>query len=115
MNSEVELQSTLERRRYPRHRLSLAARVDTASRSRMAVTQDISRSGALLLVAGRFYQGEDIDLVVLPLNSDEEIRLHGRVVRMEEKKTSRPWRCSIAVNFESPLPLENKLLSPVLM
>jgi hypothetical protein len=110
MERDQELTGTLERRSSLRRRLVLAAQLQAPDRSRLGVTQDISRSGALLLSAGRFKPGESVDLMVASGRSNTEIHIRAQVVRAAAWAIAGPWRCLMAVRFELPLTDESALL-----
>lgn len=100
---------SLERRDFPRQRLALVARVEGGGRSRLAVTQDISRGGALLFAEGRFEPGDCVRLTVVAERTEHEVHLGARVLRALPR-SERPWRCALAVQFDATLPLETAML-----
>ena len=110
MDRAQELAGTFDRRQAQRCQVVLASRVESPLRSRVAVTRDISRTGAMLLAAGRYRQGDLIELAVLPLRSDAEIHVRGRVMRTEPSTVGGPWRSCLAVRFDDPLPVEDAQL-----
>jgi len=109
MDREREMAGSLERRDHPRQRVALVARLEGGGKSRLAVTQDISRGGALLFAAGAFEPGEAIALTVVAERTEHEFHLHARVLRAVPR-SERPWRCALAVQFDEALSLETALL-----
>jgi hypothetical protein len=99
-----------ERRSSPRQSSYLIAELKTPLRTYLAVTQDLSRTGAKLLAQGRFQDGGKVDLTLLPERSTNGVHLRGRVVRGSAFDGSGPWRWAMAVRFDSPLPMGSVLL-----
>ena len=109
MDLDLAIAGRLERRKTPRKNLVLAAQIQTALHSRLAVTQDLGRAGAKLLSQDRFNDGEKVALTVLPAGSSGEVHVRGRVLRGAAREAG-PWHYSLAVRFDSPLPVESVLL-----
>jgi hypothetical protein len=104
-------QTTVDRRLAPRLNVALSARVDGAQRSRLAVTRNISQTGALLFAAGNFLPGDLVKISLLPETSDIQIHVRGRVLRAHSQNVEVPWCCALAVCFDSPLPPDSALFS----
>ena len=103
--------NVVDRRRAPRVHLTLSARLVAAAHTRLAVTRNISQTGALLLAAGRFQPGEEVEISVLPEHTDTEVHVRGKVVRAQTDAVDVPWRCIVAVCFEAPLPVDSALFA----
>jgi hypothetical protein len=110
MDRDLELVGTVEHRRSLRRRVVLAARVDAPSRSRAAVTQEISRTGAFVLTSGFFPEGESVEVAVLPARTTAEVHIRGRVVRTIPRAINSPWQYALAISFAEPLSTETALL-----
>ena len=100
----------VERRNSQRQNSFLIAELKTPLRTYLAVTQDLSRTGAKLLAQGRFQDGGRVDLTLLPARSTSGVHVRGRVVRGAAFDGSGPWRWAMAVRFDSPLPPDSVLL-----
>ncbi|MGC4113397.1 MAG: PilZ domain-containing protein [Myxococcales bacterium] len=87
----------------PRHEVVLAAELETPTRSRLAVTRELSADGARLLSMGRFQPGEAVTLSMLVARSQSKVRAPGKVVFAEPFYVSGPWRCQLVVQFDQPL------------
>ena len=103
--------TAVARRRAPRMDLALSARVDGPQRSRLAVTRNISQTGALLFAAGNFLPGELVKISLLPKASDTLVHVHGRVLRAHTQRVEVPWRCAVAVRFDAPLSEDSLLFA----
>ncbi|MBI5544362.1 MAG: PilZ domain-containing protein [Deltaproteobacteria bacterium] len=103
MESVAPPEGFAERRRAPRHEVFLAARLDTPTRSRVSITQDLSATGARLLSIGRFQPGEPVEVWMLIGGTRTKVRATGKVVHAKPYSVSGPWRCQLAVQFDEPL------------
>ncbi len=110
MEPVVPSKQPCERRVAPRHEVTLAAQLDTPTRSRLAVTKDISATGARLLSMGRFLPGEDVTLWILAAGTHDKVRATGKVVRAEPFSVSGPWRCQVGIHFDEPLDEDSELM-----
>lgn len=101
------------RREYPRLAMILGAQLESAGRSFLAVTKDISRTGALLWCEGRYETGDRVELVLVGKGSPDEYRLEGKVVRATRRTAEGPLRWDLAFSFEKALAEDSPLLAEV--
>lgn len=97
-----------ERRRSPRLRAWFLMQVQSAERGRwLAMTRNMSESGALLATASRLAVGEPVTLIFkLGAEDESERELAGTIVRVE-RNVEDPggfWPHRVAVEFEQPVP-----------
>ncbi len=91
-----------ERRKEKRFLTCFAASVDhTGERTRSALIQNISVSGASLLTRAHVQLGESVRLDVVFAQDEHARTITGRVVRMEPVK-SPLWSRSVSVEFDTP-------------
>jgi len=101
------------KRRYPRLATILGAELRSLERSRLAVTKDISRSGALLLSEGKFAEGDVVELAMVNAGAKQEYLLKGKVVRSKRTSNEGPLRWELAFTFEQELAADSPLLQEV--
>lgn len=93
--------------------MTLGAELREGERARLAVTKDISRTGALLLCESRFADGQTVELVMVNRGSKEEYHLKGKVVRSKKRAQESPLRWELAFSFEEELAADSPLLQEV--
>jgi hypothetical protein len=95
-----------ERRRATRQDALIPARIDSESRAdRLAISRNLSRTGALLGTPSRFRIGERTWLS-FQLDGECVSEISGRIVRLElnHDDDTGIWRFLMAVQFHEPLP-----------
>lgn len=81
--------------------VAVAIEADTATRW-LALTRNISRSGALLLTQARLQDGQDVCLQMVREHRRHEVP--ARVVRQSALLPDGIWTSAVAVAFDRPLP-----------
>ncbi len=98
------------RRTATRRLAAVPVQIDTVERKeRLGVTKDVSRSGTLLVSNSKFEVGERVQ-VTLHLSMDEADAhtIDGSVVRVVKLGPEYGWRFAMAVQFDSPLPVDKE-------
>lgn len=99
---------TVERRGAKRYVLWIPVQVtdDGPELSMLAVSRNISWSGALVIAGASLDIGQRVKLTLQLPGSAEERRLEGEIVRVEpnEEDPDGFWRYRIAVKFAEPVP-----------
>lgn len=96
-----------ERRAARRYVLWIPVQVQNGPEVQMlAVSRNISWSGALMIAGASLELGEKVHLTLQMPGSADERRLDGEIVRVEENEEDPDglWRYRIAVRFEQPVP-----------
>ena len=102
---------TDERRASPRHAASLAGELETAEgKSAIALTRDVSATGLAMFTRLRLKVGDPVKLLVLW--NDEQVTLHGTVVREEslDPHESTLWRSRVAIAIDPNDPVLAKIV-----
>ena len=102
---------TDERRASPRHAASLAGELETAEgKSAIAITRDVSATGLAMFTRLRLKVGDPVKLLVLW--NDEQVTLHGTVVREEslDPHESTLWRSRVAIAIDPNDPVLAKIV-----
>lgn len=95
-----------ERRAAKRYVLWIPVQVENGPDVRMlAVSRNISWSGALMIAGASLEIGEKVSLTLQMPGSADERKLDGEIVRVEENEEDPDglWRYRIAVRFEEPV------------
>ncbi len=95
-----------ERRRHERYPVIFGSDIDSESNSaRLGLTQDVSRSGVMLLTLSPYGVGKRIKIRIVIDEDDVTVRV-AQVVREKNVDDRGMWQCEIAVEFEEQLPDE---------
>ena len=95
-----------ERRRHERYPVIFGSDIDSDSNSaRLGLTQDVSRSGVMLLTLSPYGVGKRIKLRIV-IEEDDVTERVAKVVREEDVDNRGMWQCEVAVEFEEQLPDE---------
>ena len=96
-----------ERRAARRYALWIPVQLASGPEVRMlAVSRNISWSGALMIAGASVEVGEEVDLTLQLPGSAEERNLKGEVIRVEanDEDPDGLWRYRLAVRFAEPVP-----------
>jgi hypothetical protein len=96
-----------ERRAARRFGLWIPVQIASGPEVRMlAVSRNISWSGALMIVGASMDVGEQVELTLQLPGSAEERQLKGEIVRVETNDDDPDglWRYRLAVKFDEPVP-----------
>lgn len=98
---------TEERRVAKRYVLWIPVQLTNGPELQMlAVSRNISWSGALMIAGASLERGERVQLTLQLPGSAEERKLEGEIVRVEDNDDDPDglWRYRIAVKFSEPVP-----------
>jgi hypothetical protein len=91
-----------DRRRAPRERAYVGVEIRVPSgKARLAVLQDASETGVLLLTHSRVEVGDQIELGI-QIDGETRLDLAGTVVRVEPLHSDGPWRVRVGVAIDEP-------------
>lgn len=96
-----------ERRAARRYALWIPVQLASGPEVHMlAVSRNISWSGALMIAGASVEVGEEVDLTLQLPGSAEERKLRGEVIRVEanDEDPDGLWRYRLAVRFAEPVP-----------
>lgn len=99
----TEIPTFVEHRRSERRDVYVAATLQGATESQLAITQNVNRDGALMLCLGMFEPGDVLDADLYPGREEHPVRVRGTVARATRYVSNGPWRCALALKFEEPL------------
>jgi hypothetical protein len=93
-----------DRRTHDRHQVFLPAEIEAREgKFQVGITQDMSRSGALLLTRARIKAGDDVRIYVM-LEDNAREAVQGRVVRKTDTFDKGIWSHEVAVHFSEHFP-----------
>lgn len=99
------LETTSERRRHRRVPAFCAVELSSPDKpKRCGITRDASGRGLRVVTPSRFQVGDDLEVAVYM--DGEEMRLHGRAVRVEENAwtSDEPWRYRLSIELDGEIP-----------
>jgi hypothetical protein len=95
-----------EARRSPRRPVWLPIGIDGEGRpNRIGVSRDASLTGVLISTGSKFEVGEVVTLRIRLTNKNKEIRVRGKVVRVDTETGAAAlmWPFRIAVQLDTPV------------
>lgn len=93
-----------ERRRHQRHRAAFPVQIDgDEKKDRIGVARNASISGVLVGTPSRFSAGERVTLS-LKFVGEPDLRVRGRIVRIDADKRSDWFNRILAVAFDEAVP-----------